>query len=174
MIRCYTELVGNLSKGFFEQPTLTGRAHFTFLSSGSVQIFSEIVSTIVKKLSNTHFIASRHIKLKGKVFISGWLGRSCDRLPQKICRNSNENPIFNTLHKVYLWQKKKNNNIFQLRIIFSTNFELKWFWWSIVLPPANNAMKCIIYEIYLRVRNSDLSFWLHDLRIRTIHLFRVH
>ena len=35
---------------------------FTFLSSGFAQIFSQIVSTSVKKLSNTNFMASRHIK----------------------------------------------------------------------------------------------------------------
>ena len=40
MIRCCTELVGNLSKGFFEPPTFTGSAHFIFLSSDFVQIFS--------------------------------------------------------------------------------------------------------------------------------------
>ena len=31
-----------------------------------------------------------------------------------------------------------------------------------------------IYEISLKVRNSDSYFWLHDLGIRTIHLFRFH
>ena len=50
MICCYTQLVGNLSKGLLEPPTLTGSAHFTFLSSGFVQIFSEIVSKTIKKL----------------------------------------------------------------------------------------------------------------------------
>ena len=38
MISCYTELVGNLSKGFFEPPTFTGSAHFIFLSTGFVQV----------------------------------------------------------------------------------------------------------------------------------------
>ena len=67
MICCCAQLVGNLRKGLFELPTLTGSAHFTFLSSGFVEIFSEIVSTSIKKLvSNTHFIASRHIKLRGE------------------------------------------------------------------------------------------------------------
>ena len=40
MICCCTQLVGNLSKGLFEPPTLTGSAHFTFLSSGFVESFS--------------------------------------------------------------------------------------------------------------------------------------
>ena len=38
---------------------------------------------------------------------------------------------------------------------------------------ASYAVKCIIYEISLRVRNSDLSFWLHYLGIRTILFFFV-
>ena len=67
MICCCTQLVGNLSKGLLEPPTLTGSAHFTFLSSGFVQISSEIVSKTIKKLvSNTHFIESRHIRLRGE------------------------------------------------------------------------------------------------------------
>ena len=42
----------------------------------------------------------------------------------------------------------------------------------LALPPVSNAVKCVIYEICLRVRNSDLSFWLHYFSIRTIiHLF---
>ena len=60
--RTRKERLGNLSKGVFERRTSTGRGLFTFLSSGFAQIFSQIVSTSVKKLSNTHFIASRHIK----------------------------------------------------------------------------------------------------------------
>ena len=40
----------------------TGSGLFTSLCSGFAQIFSEIVSTSVKKPSNTNYIASRHIK----------------------------------------------------------------------------------------------------------------
>ena len=35
---------------------------FTFLSAGFAEIFSQIVSIKVKKLSNTNFISSRHVK----------------------------------------------------------------------------------------------------------------
>ena len=35
---------------------------FIFLSAGFAQIFSQIVSIKVKKLSNTNFISSRHVK----------------------------------------------------------------------------------------------------------------
>ena len=54
--------MGNLSKGVFERRKSTGGDLFRFLSSSFAQIFSEIVSRSVKKLSNTNFIASRHIK----------------------------------------------------------------------------------------------------------------
>ena len=50
--------VGNLSKDVFERRKSTGSGLFRFLSSGFAQIFSRSV----KKLSNTNFIASRHIK----------------------------------------------------------------------------------------------------------------
>ena len=51
-----------VSKGVFERCTSTGSGLFTFLSSCIAQIFSWIVSTCVKKLSNINVIASRHIK----------------------------------------------------------------------------------------------------------------
>ena len=35
---------------------------FTFLSAGFAEIFSQIFSIKVKKLSNTNFISSRHVK----------------------------------------------------------------------------------------------------------------
>ena len=56
MICCCTQLVGNLSKGLFEPPTLTGSTHFIFLSTGFVEIFSEIVSTSIKKLVSIHIL----------------------------------------------------------------------------------------------------------------------
>ena len=106
MICCCTQLVGNLSKGLFEPPTLTGSTHFIFLSTGFVEIFSEIVSTSTKKLvSNTHFIASRHIKVRGESIHFRLTGKLLWRAPQKIFRNFNENHIFNTSHEVYLWKK---------------------------------------------------------------------
>ena len=40
----------------------TGNGLFTFLSGGFAQMFSQIVSVRIKKLSNTNFISSRHIK----------------------------------------------------------------------------------------------------------------
>ena len=104
-ICCCTQLVGNLSKGLCERPTLTGSAHFTFRSSGFGQI-NEIVSTSVKKIvSNTHFIASRHIKLKGESLHFRLTGKLLWLAPQKIFRNFNKNHIFNTSHMVYLWKK---------------------------------------------------------------------
>ena len=54
--------LGNLSKGVFERRTSTRDGLFTFLSGGFAQIFSQIVSMRVKKLSNTNFISSRHVK----------------------------------------------------------------------------------------------------------------
>ena len=59
-----------------------------------------------KETSKQYTFYSVKSYYKGKVFTSGWRGRSCDRLPQKIFRNSNENHIFNTLHKVYPWKEK--------------------------------------------------------------------
>ena len=89
--RTRKERLGNLSKGVFQRRTSTGRGLFTFLSSGFAQIFSQIVSTSVKKLSNTHFIASRHIKReksslpvdvrRSKALYFLWASRSRSSLP---------------------------------------------------------------------------------------------
>ena len=54
-------LLGSLSNDVFERRTSTGSCPFSFLGDGFAQIFSQIVSIRVKKLSNTNYIASRHI-----------------------------------------------------------------------------------------------------------------
>ena len=54
-------IIGSLSNDVFERRTLTGSCPFSFLGDGFAQIFSQIVSIRVKKLSNTNYIASRHI-----------------------------------------------------------------------------------------------------------------
>ena len=54
-------LIGSLSNDVFERRTSTGSCPFSFLRDGFAQIFSQIVSIRVKKLSNTNYIASRHI-----------------------------------------------------------------------------------------------------------------
>ena len=61
---CYSLLIfilGSLSNDVFERRTSTGSCPFSFLGDGFAQIFSQIVSIRVKKLSNTNYIASRHI-----------------------------------------------------------------------------------------------------------------
>ena len=66
-------ILGNLRKTVFEPPRQHAESGlFTFLSSGFADILSYIVSTTVKKLRNTNFIASRCILKKGKVLTSGW------------------------------------------------------------------------------------------------------
>ena len=60
-------ILGNLRKSVFERPRQHAESGlFTFLSSGFANILSYIVSTSVKKLGNTNFIASRCILKKGK------------------------------------------------------------------------------------------------------------
>ena len=54
-------VIGSLSNDVFERRTSTGSCPFSFLGDGFAQIFSQIVSIRVKKLSNTNYIASRHI-----------------------------------------------------------------------------------------------------------------
>ena len=54
-------IIGSLSNDVFERRTSTGSCPFSFLGDGFAQIFSQIVSIRVKKLSNTNYIASRHI-----------------------------------------------------------------------------------------------------------------
>ena len=56
------EIIGNLSNDVFKRHTSTGSDLFSFLDDGFAQIFSQIVSIRVKKLSKTNFISSRHIK----------------------------------------------------------------------------------------------------------------
>ena len=54
--------MGSLSKEVYERRTSTGSGPFSSLDDGFAQIFNQIVSIRVKKLSNTNFISSRHIK----------------------------------------------------------------------------------------------------------------
>ena len=50
--------------GVFERRTSTGSGLFTFLGSGFAQIFGQMVVIMVKKLSNTNLVTSKHIKRK--------------------------------------------------------------------------------------------------------------
>ena len=53
---------GSLSNSVFERRTSTGSGLFATLGSGWAQIFGQIVFIREKKLSDTNFLASRHIK----------------------------------------------------------------------------------------------------------------
>ena len=53
--------IGSLSN-VFERRTSTGSGLFSFFDGGFAQIFSQIASITVKKLRNTNFISSRHVK----------------------------------------------------------------------------------------------------------------
>ena len=55
-------LIGSLSNNVFERRTSTGSGLFSFFDGGFAQIFSQIASITVKKLRNTNFISSRHVK----------------------------------------------------------------------------------------------------------------
>ena len=55
-------LLGGLSNNVFEGRTSTGSGLFSFFDGGFAQIFSQIASITVKKLRNTNFISSRHVK----------------------------------------------------------------------------------------------------------------
>ena len=58
----YHLLLGSLSNNVFERRTSTGSGLFSFFDGGFAQIFSQIASITVKKLRNTNFISSRHVK----------------------------------------------------------------------------------------------------------------
>ena len=55
-------ILGSLSNNVFERRTSTGSGFFSFFDGGFAQIFSQIASIKVKKLRNTNFISSRHVK----------------------------------------------------------------------------------------------------------------
>ena len=55
-------LLGSLSNDVFERRTSTGSGLFSFFEGGFAQIFSQIACITVKKLRNTNFISSRHVK----------------------------------------------------------------------------------------------------------------
>ena len=55
-------LLGSLSNNVFERRTSTGSGLFSFFDGGFAQIFSQITSITVKKLRNTNFTSSRHVK----------------------------------------------------------------------------------------------------------------
>ena len=62
-INCYGyDILGSLSSDVFERRTSTGSGLFALLSRNFDQIFGQIVSIRVKKLSNTNMVASRLIK----------------------------------------------------------------------------------------------------------------
>ena len=54
-------LLVSLSNNVFEQRTSTGSSLFSFLDDDFAQIFSQIASIRVKKLSYTNFKSSRHV-----------------------------------------------------------------------------------------------------------------
>ena len=54
--------LGSLSNNVFERHTSTGSHPFSFFNDGFAQIFSQIVPIRVRKLRNTNFLLSRHIK----------------------------------------------------------------------------------------------------------------
>ena len=54
--------LGSLSSNVFERRTSTGSGLFSFFDGGFAQICSQIASITVKKLRNTNFISSRHVK----------------------------------------------------------------------------------------------------------------
>ena len=56
------QILGSLSSNVFERRTSTGSGLFSFFDGGFAQIFSQIASITVKKLRNTNFISSRHVK----------------------------------------------------------------------------------------------------------------
>ena len=56
------ETIGSLSNDVYERRMSTGSGPFSSLDDGFAQIFNQIVSIRVKKLSNTNFISSRDIK----------------------------------------------------------------------------------------------------------------
>ena len=55
-------LLGSLSSNVFERRTSIGSGLFSIFDGGFAQIFSQIASITVKKLRNTNFISSRHVK----------------------------------------------------------------------------------------------------------------
>ena len=55
-------IIGSLSNNVFERRTSTGSGLFSFFDGGFAQIFCQIASITVKKLRNTNFISSRHVK----------------------------------------------------------------------------------------------------------------
>ena len=59
---CVNSLLGSLSNNVFERRTSTGSGLFSFFDGGFAQILSQIASITVKKLRNTNFISSRHVK----------------------------------------------------------------------------------------------------------------
>ena len=62
MFSVCTLLIGSLSNSVFERRTSTGSGLFATLGSGWVQNPGQIVFIREKKLRNTNFLASRHIK----------------------------------------------------------------------------------------------------------------
>ena len=59
-------IFGSLSKGGFEQRTSTGGVLFAFFGNGFVHIFEQLVSTRIKKPSNTNLVASRCNKISSR------------------------------------------------------------------------------------------------------------
>ena len=55
--------LGGLSNDVFERRKSTGSGLIAFLGSDFDQFFGQIVSLRVKSLSNTNFVASRHIRI---------------------------------------------------------------------------------------------------------------
>ena len=88
--------LGSLSNNVFERRTLTGSGLFSFFDGSFAQIFSQIASITVKKLRNTNFISSRHIK------------RENNSLPVDVRRSKTsllQLPIYSRAAFFFFWSK---------------------------------------------------------------------
>ena len=111
-------IIGSLSDNVFERRTSTGSDLFSFFDGGFAQIFSQIASIVVKKLRNTNFISSRHVK------------RENTSLPVDVRRSKTSLlKLPNFIRRVNLFINNiqatcKTEKIFSLLIVFFYNIHL--------------------------------------------------
>ena len=94
--RVKIETIGSLGNNVFARRTSTGSGLFWFFDGGFAQIFSQIASITVKKLRNTNFISSRHVK------------REKTLLPVDVRRS--KTPLLKLPNKWYLRQISRTNH----------------------------------------------------------------
>ena len=126
-----SHVISHVSNNVFERRTSTGSGLFSFFDGGFAQIFSQIASITVKKLRNTNFISSRHVK------------RENTSLPVDV-RRSKTSLLKLPISKKFSTQRLYFSNFFNL----VKNVTIQFWITKLVAFNAKNSKHCSLLLAY--------------------------